>query len=225
MLSQDAILTQNKIVGVLVRQARLHVQKSVDECAQALACEPELLTRMEEGEEGLTLPQLEALSDFLNVPLLSLLGEEEMPGALASDSVPYAEIMLVRRKIIGVVLRQARLEAGRTLDEAASLLGYTPDLLASVELGEERITLPELLALIKALGIPFERLVGDEVTPLVYDEHGNHDSQRLSHLSPDVREFVLKPINLPYLQVAMNLSRMPSETMRQIASGLLEITY
>lgn len=225
MLSQEAILTQNKIVGVLVRQARLHAQKSVDECAQALTCEPELYARMEEGEEGLTLPQLEALADLLNVPLLSLLGEEAMPGEPTSGPVPYAEIMLVRRKIIGVVLRQARLEAGRTLDEAASPLGYAPDRLASVELGEERITVPEILALIKALGIPFERLVGDEGTPVVYDERGNHDSERLSHLSPDVREFVLKPINLPYLQVAMNLSRMPSETLRQIASGLLEITY
>jgi hypothetical protein len=40
-----------------------------------------------------------------------------------------------------------------------------------------------------------------------------------------VRDFVLQPINTPYLQVAMNLSRMPAETLRQIASGLLEITY
>jgi hypothetical protein len=30
---------------------------------------------------------------------------------------------------------------------------------------------------------------------------------------------------MPYLQVAMNLSHMPAEALRQIASGLLEITY
>jgi hypothetical protein len=49
--------------------------------------------------------------------------------------------------------------------------------------------------------------------------------QHLDHLPQEVREFVLKPINMPYLQVAMNLSHMPAEALRQIASGLLEITY
>jgi len=225
MLSDEMVLTQNKIVGVLVRQARLRAQKSMEECAQALTCEPETIARIEEGKEGCTMPQLEVLADFLHVPLLVLLGEEEMPSEVASGSRPYAEMMLVRRKIIGVILRQARLEVGRTIDDAASVLGWEPEQLEKVEFGQEDIALPDLLALVEALGTSLDRLIGDEGTVAVYDERGNHDSQRLSHLSPEVRQFVLKPINIPYLQVAMNLSRMPSETLRQIASGLLEITY
>ncbi len=47
----------------------------------------------------------------------------------------------------------------------------------------------------------------------------------LKQLSPEVRDFVLKPINQSYLELAMKLSKMPAGQLRVIAEGLLEITY
>jgi len=36
--------------------------------------------------------------------------------------------------------------------------------------------------------------------------------------------FVLKPINLPYLELAKRLSEMSVDKLRDVAEGLLEIT-
>ena len=46
----------------------------------------------------------------------------------------------------------------------------------------------------------------------------------LSELAPDVREFVLKPTNALYLRIAMLLSAMKADSLRQIAEHLLDIT-
>jgi hypothetical protein len=44
-------------------------------------------------------------------------------------------------------------------------------------------------------------------------------------LSPELRAFVVNPVNEPYLRLAQRLSQMPAEQLRSIAAGLLEITY
>lgn len=226
MISDEEILTRNKIIGVLLRTARLRAGVSVEECATVLSCDPAYILRVEEGEQGVTLPELESLAYRLEVPLASLLGEEDMPTNEGMPGMlPYDNVMKVRRKIIGVILRQAREELGRSLDEVAPTLGYTSEHLARIELGEAKVTLVELDALAQALGVPFERFVADDVIPVTSQERMRRDLKRLSTLPPHIRDFVLQPINAPYLQVAMNLSQMPAETLRQIASGLLEITY
>jgi len=40
-----------------------------------------------------------------------------------------------------------------------------------------------------------------------------------------VRAFISKPVNLPYLELAMRLSDLSAEKLRGVAEGLLEITY
>jgi transcriptional regulator with XRE-family HTH domain len=226
MISREEALTRNKIIGLLLRSARLRAGLSDSECAQVLSAEPEFIARAEEGEEGLTLPQLESLAHALQVPLDYFMKDGELPPEESAPApLPYQDLMTIRRKIIGVILRQARVEAGRTLDQVASLLGYNPERLARIEFGEEGIPLVELDALAETLGTSMDRFTAEDIIALTPEERARRDLQRLSDLPPQVREFVLQPVNTPYLQVAMNLSQMPAETLRQIASGLLEITY
>ncbi len=226
MVSQDAALIQNKMIGVALRNARLQANKEIDECAEVLSCPAELIVQAEQGQASLTLPQIEVLAHLLNTPLEYMLGDKVLTQEDAPDvALPYHNVMTIRRKIIGVILRQARLELGRTLDDVAAPFGYTPEHLARIELGEEPLTLVELRALAGHLNISFEDFIAQDIIPLTAAERDARDLQRLAHLPADVRDFVLKPINTPYLQVAMNLSSMPAEALRQIASGLLEITY
>jgi transcriptional regulator with XRE-family HTH domain len=225
MISEEAILTQNKIIGVLLRQARIDANKSVQACAKALGYSPEFIDRAEEGREALSLPQLESLGHILGVPVSYFLETEMLPEDDVDQQLPYDDAMLIRRRIIGVILRQARQEAGRTLDELASRLGYKPEYLGRAELGEMQIPVVTLQAWADELGLPFEVFTTEDVIPVTSEEQSQRDVQLLRHLPSEIRDFILKPINLPYLHVAMNLSQMPAETLRQIASGLLEITY
>lgn len=226
MLSQQAALLQNKIVGAAVRTARTRADMSIELCAEAISLSPEEMAQAEMGELGLTLPQIEVLAHLLDVPITYLLGETELPEEdKTSDTLPYENVMIIRAKIIGVLLRQARLNQGRSLDDVAAIIGYTPEDLARIELGEMTLPMVELRALAEALNLPFETFLDEDIIPLTAAQRDARDLRRLAHLPADVREFILKPINTPYLQIAMNLSTMPAESLRQIASGLLEITY
>ncbi|MBN1936637.1 MAG: transcriptional regulator [Anaerolineae bacterium] len=226
MISQQAALIQNKIVGAAIRNARTHAELSVEACAEAASISPEELIQAEMGQTGLTLPQIEVLAHLLGVPILYLLGETELPPEEnAQTTLPYENVMVIRRKIIGVILRQTRLNHGRTLDEVASATGYSPEHLARIELGEALVSMVELRDLGETLGLPFDTFLGEDIIPLTAAQRDARDLRRLAHLPFEVREFILKPINAPYLQIAMNLSNMPSESLHQIASGLLEITY
>jgi transcriptional regulator with XRE-family HTH domain len=225
MWSEEAILTRNKIIGVLLQQARLDARMSIEACAYALGLDGALIAKAERGEVGLSLPQLESLGHLCGVPLAYFLETEELPDATASASpVPYQEMMVLRNRIIGVLLRQARQEAGQELEDAAAVLGYTSQQLEAVELGELQISLVELQILADELGMSFESFTAEDLLPPILRSNGS-EHEWPDHLSPELLDFVRKPINLPYLRIAMNLSEMPADTLRQIASGLLEITY
>ena len=45
-----------------------------------------------------------------------------------------------------------------------------------------------------------------------------------SKLSPELRGFLSKPVNEPYLRIAKQLSELQVEKLRTVAEGLLEIT-
>ena len=47
----------------------------------------------------------------------------------------------------------------------------------------------------------------------------------LDELPEDVREFILRPINRSYLDLAIRLSGLSVERLRGIAEGILDITY
>ncbi len=46
----------------------------------------------------------------------------------------------------------------------------------------------------------------------------------IDQLPADVREFVLKPANILYVRLAMLLSGLSTDTLRQLGEGFLDIT-
>ncbi len=91
-------------------------------------------------------------------------------------------------------------------------------------MGERPIPLPELEGLLSLLGGQIEK---------VFDHSGPVGKWMLQQsavsdflqLSPELQEFVSKPVNRPYLELAMKLSGMSTEKLRSVAEGLLDITF
>jgi transcriptional regulator with XRE-family HTH domain len=223
MLSQEAIALRRRIMGVLLRNAREQARKSKKECAEVLGCSPALISAIEYGNHDTSLPQLEMLAQFLRIPVTHFLSEDVKD--ISAPKLPSPEIIPLRRRIIGALLRQARLDAGKSEKECADLLGCSSARITAYELGQRDIPLFELEALAGFLGVLLANFLDEEMLSVAREEASPGTSEQLAHLPADIREFVIKPTNVLYLRVAMKLSALSAETLRQIAEGLLDITY
>ncbi len=222
----QTVAIRNKIVGLLVRRARLRAGKSQRECAELIGCSPAVFGQYEKGQRGLTLPQLEALAYFFGVPLVSLWDEKaDQPEESPAEPLPLAEMMALRRKMLAVQFRQCRRAAGLTQQQMGQLLGCSATRISQYERGRSDISLAELEIAAGHCHRTLADFVDEQTIPLSRAEQERQTLARLRELPPDVREFVLKPSNVLYLRVAMLLSAIKTDSLRQIAETILDITY
>lgn len=226
MDSSQTIAIRNRIIGILVKRARLGAGKSQRECGEFLGCSPFVFSQYERGRKGMSLPQLEALAYFLDVPAASLWDEASPePGDPPAETLPMEQMLLLRRKILAVQFRQCRLNAGLTQKELGELLVCSANMISQYERGKREIPLAELEIAAEQCGQGLERFLDDETIPLGQVQRDRLTLAQLNELPPDVRDFVLRPTNTLYLRIAMLLSAMKADSLRQIAETILDITY
>lgn len=219
-----AIVIRSKKLGVLLRGARQSANKSADECAEMLGITPQRMEAYEKGEEAPSLPELEGLAFYLRVPIDYFWGREtselsqEEPKVFERD-----RLMRLRNRVIGASLRQARLEAGLSTLDLAAQVGINEDQMNNYELGIEPIPITEL----EVFAGSVKRTVKDFQAsrgPIGKWIKQQRAMQHFDDLSPEMQDFISKPINRPYLEIAMRLSEMSVDRLRTVAEGLLEIT-
>jgi transcriptional regulator with XRE-family HTH domain len=226
MDAPQTIAIRDKIIGVLVKRARLAAGKSQRDCADLLGCSPSTFSKYERGKKGLSLPQLEILAYFFEVPIQSLLEAEYLDQDDEElEPLPLEQIMQVRQKILGVQFRQCREAAGLTQREMAHLMGCSTYMISRYESGAADIPLAQLEIASEHCGRSLGEFLDDQTVPLGKAEEERQILARLEELPADVREFILKPSNSLYLRIALLLSAMKADSLRQIAETLLDITY
>ena len=217
------ITIRTKKLGVLIRDARLATGKSLDECAQAVGVTPDRFERYELGVEPPSLPELEILAYTLRVPLEHFWGNERLKKNGRVVTLDADQVKTLRQKMIGALLRKVRVEGKITLETVASKTGLGLEKLEQYELGEAAIPIPELESISQVLNSSIFEF---------QDRHGpvgnwfveQKASREFKDLPVDLQGFVCKPINRPYLELAIRLSEMSVEKLRSVAEGLLEIT-
>ena len=219
-----AIAIRSKKLGVLMQSARLSTDKLIGDCAEALGITSQDLESYERGEASPSLPELEALAFHLKIPLDYFWGREIIDLTQNEPKVYERDrLMRLRSRVIGASLRLARLEAGLTTLELASSVGFSEEQMNSYELGEKSIPLPELEVLANNLNRTI-RDFQDSRGPIGKWIKQQRVMQHFDDLPPDLQDFLSKPINRPYLEIAQRLSGMSVEKLRAVAEGLLEIT-
>lgn len=226
MDTEQSIAIRDRIIGILVKRARLEVGKSQRDCAEFLGCSPSTFSQYEQGQRGLSLPQLEALAYWFEVPLDSLWNDGyAIPEEPEDESLPMEQLIQLRRKMLAVRFRKCREQADLSQRQMSELLGCSTYLVSQYERGARDIPLAELEIVAEHCGTSLDDFMDDETIPLGRAERQRRMLARLDELSPDVRDFVLKPTNALYLRIAMQLSAMKADHLRQIAETLLDITY
>jgi transcriptional regulator with XRE-family HTH domain len=220
-----AMKIRAKKLGLLIRDARQFSGKSVEDCAQAIGVTAEVFVDYESGERSPSLPEIEALAYYQNVPLDHFWGDKTLSPTLGpKNQVNLAQVVGLRQRVIGLMIRKARLESGFSLESVAEKAALSTERLEAYELGEAPVPLPDLEVLCGILNRPVQDF---------FDQHGivgvwaneQRSVQSFLALSPEMQAFISKPVNLPYLELAQRLSEMSVEKLRSVAEGLLEITY
>jgi transcriptional regulator with XRE-family HTH domain len=224
MDTKSQITIRTKKLGVLIRDARLTARRTVQECAEALGIRPSVFRAYEEGLKAPSLPELETLVFYLDLPMDHFWGKQtksEVPGRITK--LDLAKLLPLRQRKIGALLRQERLKASVSIRNLAHETGIASSRIKAFELGEKPIPLPELEILVRTLGGRVESF---------FDRHGPVGQWMISEdtvkhfleMPVELREFVALPVNRPYLQLAMKLSNMSRDKLRSVAEDLLDIT-
>jgi transcriptional regulator with XRE-family HTH domain len=223
--SRQLLQIRNKKLGLLIMDARKALRRSIEECAEAIGVTPEQFQDFERGIRAPSLPQLEMLALFLNTSLEHFWGHRTLSVGGAAEALQEKDrLILLRNRVIGTNLRLARNTAGFSYPEMEQKTGIGEDLLKRYEMGEMAVPVPELELLASALNTPIEQF---------YDQHGpigkwraqQGNMQQFLELPPDMQQFFSKPVNRPYLELAMRLSDLSAEKLRAVAEVLLEITF
>jgi transcriptional regulator with XRE-family HTH domain len=194
------------------------------EVGEALGISSGLVTDIEFGRRDVSLPQLEVMALIFNVPVIYFWSDEPIEDM--NREFPTREAMILRQRIIGVLLRQARVEAGRSQEELASLLSIPASRISNYEFGKTEIPLLELEKLAASLNVSLSYFMDQGLSAQAGGGAPTLDEiTQFSELPKDVREFLLNPANLLYINISMRLSDVSAETLRGLAEGLLEVTY
>lgn len=220
----EALALRRKIMSVLVLGARLKAGKTKKDCATALDMSVSAYSAYEDGRHDLSLPELEVLANFLKTPISAFF---DKPERLVMDEpeLPYEQIVELRQRIIGALLRKTRVEKGKSSKEVADLLGVTTQRLTEFEFGAKPVPLALLQELADMLDVPMSYFIDEGVGVIGEQELLRHQFDRFGELPEDVRHFVTHPTNISYLRVAQRLADMTTAQLRNIAAAILDITY
>jgi transcriptional regulator with XRE-family HTH domain len=133
-------------------------------------------------------------------------------------------LVKVRQRLVGAMLRQEREKNGVALRTLSEQSGVPIPRLKAYELGERPVPVPELEALLALFGGQIEHLF-DHTGPIGAWMAEQKTIQSFLELDPELQAFVSKPVNRPYLELALKLSNMSTEKLRSVAENLLDITY
>jgi transcriptional regulator with XRE-family HTH domain len=224
MDTKSQITIRTKKLGVLIRDARLAARRTVHECAEVIGVRKSIFREYEEGVRPPSLPELEILVYFLDLPMDHFWSSQSRSESISrSEKLDLQKLLAVRQRKIGALLRQERMKSSISIRNLSHQTGITSSRIKSYELGERAIPLPELEVLVRTLGGRIESF---------FDRHGpvgqwiisEEAVQQFLEMPVEMRQFVALPVNRPYLELAMKLSSMSRDKLRSVAEDLLDIT-
>jgi transcriptional regulator with XRE-family HTH domain len=220
---EESYRIRAKMLGVLLRDARQAVARTIEDCARLLRVNPSQIEAWEYGDEAPSLPQLELLAYYLDVPISHFYGAETLKASRADKETMQPEYIRLRNRMVGAKLRQAREEAGITLEALAETSAISTERLQAYEMGEVAPPMHELSVLAggvdKNIGY-FQETNGQIGELLAMRENWKH----FADLPEDVREFASNPTNIGFIHIALMFSQMPSDRLREVGASILDIT-
>jgi transcriptional regulator with XRE-family HTH domain len=221
---QAQITIRMKKLGILIRDARLASRRTTRECAAAIHVNNATFIAYEEGRKAPSLPELETLVYYLELPINHFWSKEVLSNAPSRiDEAKLPRLTGLRHRMIGALLRQERLKASLSMKSVAEQTGIPASRLNHYELGELPVPLPELELVLKVLGGRIETFF-DQGGPVGQWMARQKAIEQFLDMPVELQNFVCKPVNRPYIDLARKLSEMSTDKLRSVAENILDIT-
>jgi transcriptional regulator with XRE-family HTH domain len=225
MDTKTQITIRTKKLGVLIRDARLAARRTVQECAAAIDVRTGIFRAYEDGSKAPSLPELESLAYYLDLPLEHFWSREiKSANTSPHQKLDLPKVMAIRQRKVGALLRQERMNASISIRSLSQGTGIASSRIKAYELGERAIPLPELEVLVSTLGGRIESFF-DRNGPVGQWMMSEEAAKQFMEMPVELRQFVTTPVNRPYLELARKLSSMSRDKLRSVAEDLLDITY
>ncbi len=211
-----------KMLGVLIRDARLNAARTITDCARIMGVTVESYTAWEYGEASPSLPELEILAFYLGVPVSHFWSQETIKKEYSEEARAEDEYIKLRTRIIGALLRQARENQGLSIEELATDAGLSPDDIRAYEAGEP---IPMHHLNILARGVKQSISYFLEASSSIGELLDSREKYRkFVELPEEMREFVSNPVNRGFIEIAIMFSKMPTDKLRSVGSSIVDIT-
>ena len=225
MNNQMLIKLRTKKMAILLLDARQAARRTAEECAGNLGIPLEQYLAYESGIQAPTLPEIEALAYFLNIPVNHFWGKEALSQKKEGEALPNQEtVKKLRNRMISARVGLERSQNNLTNQDLAEKTSLDPSILEKYEKEGNGIPLPELEVISQALNIPIEDLF-DQKGPAGKKRIEQEMLNRFKELPEELQHFVCQPVNRPFLELALHLQTLPVNKLRSVAESLLEITY
>lgn len=223
-MSQDqAIQLRSKIIGVLLRDARLAAGKSLKQVADVIGLSSGTLSAVERGANSLSLPELELLAFYLRIPIDHFWSEDIVSQDVSpADTMQAESLLALRHRTVAALLRQGRNQKNLSQKELSDRTNISPSRIRRYESGETPVPLPELEVLASTLGYALDDFV-DSSGPVGQWITQTKASAQFDELPRDLQEFLSNPDNRYYVELAQRLSDIPVERLRGLVDTLNNI--
>jgi transcriptional regulator with XRE-family HTH domain len=212
-------------LGLLIYDARVHFNQSQENCANVMGISLEEFQTIEKGKKAPTLPQIERLAYFLKITPDHFWGTQTVSQIDKTKDLPDLEkFSQLRNRIIAATVRQKREISKLSTEQLAEETQIDLEKLLHFESGQLELSLPELELISQRLDIPIESLLDKNGTIGKWREQTMKNLE-FEALPDEIQNFLIQPINMPYIELAMRLSYLSVDKLRAIGEGILEITF
>jgi transcriptional regulator with XRE-family HTH domain len=211
--------TRAQVIGAQLQHAREADGRTRKDVARQLHVSSERIASYEGGEREVSLPELEIIARYLRIDLGELVGNAPTDAAIVTAESDIEEAMRLRTRIIATELRTARIAKGESLEATAAAVNITPNDLRAYELGKRPIPYSALEQLSAHLNVN----VNDGDILSAVEQRQQQQYAAFDELPPALREFILDPEALPYLEAAMSLRELSAKKLRRTGKLLTRL--
>lgn len=215
-------LIRSKILGVQIRLSRQETGRTLEDCASKLQVSEEQFSAWEYGNEVPSVPKLELLARYLDVPV-SQFWQENASDSTLKPGTEHDEFVALRQRLVGGLLRAARQAKQLTVEQLGDLVPLDVALIRQYEYGERRIPVDQLSVLARVLDRDLNFFLEDDEV-YVAALQAPASTQVDQDLPEVLRQYSTDDKTLGLVKLAVAFSHIRSEELDQIAHALLAIS-